>query len=57
MEDDDLAVGGEPEVALDSGAHLEGSGESDDAVLGKARAIVQPAMREPRGPGIERIRL
>ena len=45
------------QVALDPGAELERGGEGEQAVFGKPGAMVQPAVREPRGAGIERIRL
>ena len=52
MEYEDLAVGGEPQVALNSGPELERSGESDQAVLGKGGTGMQPAMGEAGFAGI-----
>ena len=48
VEDDDLVVGGQPQVAFDPGAELERGGEREQAVLGNAGAVMQPAMREAR---------
>lgn len=57
VEDDDMVVGGEPQVALDSGTHFERGGEGDEAVLRKARTIVDAPVRKSGRAGIERVRL
>ena len=57
MKNDDSIISGQPHVALDSGTGFKRGGEGDQAVLGKARAIVQPAVREAPRARIERIRL
>ena len=56
MEDDDLIVGGEAEVALDPRARFKRRRERDQAVFDERRAVVNPAMREPVRARIERIR-
>ena len=55
MEDEDLVVGGQPQVAFDARADFERGGEGDQAVLGKARAIVQAPVGEALRARIERI--
>lgn len=56
MENDDLVVGGQTQVALDARASLKGRGEGEQAVLGKPRTVMQAAVREARWAGIEWIR-
>ena len=56
MEHDNSVVRGEPDVAFDSGARFERGSEGDQAVLWKARAIVQAAVGEPLRTWVERIR-
>ena len=55
VEDDYAMVGGQPQVALDASAQLQGRGECDQAILWKAGAIVQAPVCEPLGAGIERV--
>ena len=43
--------------AFDTGARLERGGESDQAVFGKGRAEMQPAVREPLWTRVERVSL
>jgi hypothetical protein len=50
----DLIVGGQAEVALDSGADLYRGGKGSQAILGR-RCAVQPAVGEPVRARIERI--
>jgi hypothetical protein len=57
MEDNDLIVGRQPNVALYAGTRLEGCSESAEAVFGKAGARVQAPVRETRRSGVERIRV
>ena len=56
VENHDPIVGGEPDIAFDSGARFDCRGERDQAVLRKARAIMQAAVGEPLRSWIERIR-
>ncbi len=55
VEDEDHVVRGKPEVAFDTRANLQRSGEGEQAVSGKGRTIVEPAVGEARQAGIERI--
>ena len=57
MEDDDLIVGSEPEVAFDARAHLERGCECDQAVFRKSRAIVKTAVGKAHAARTERISL
>jgi len=56
VENDYVPVRGQPEIALNSGAKLQRSGEGEQAVLGEAGAIVEAAVRKPLGARVERIR-
>ena len=56
MEDDQLVVSREPQVALDAGAQLERGLECAQCVFGNGWTTMQPAMREPARAGIQRIR-
>jgi len=56
MENDNLIVGGQAEIALNSGAQLQCSSEGDEAILGKSGAMMQAPVRESGPAGIERIR-
>ena len=55
MKHQHLIVGGQPQIALDARTELERRSESDQAILWKAGAIMQAPVREPLGPGIERV--
>ena len=55
MEDDWYAVSAKPQVAFDTCAGSDCRFERRQTVLGNA-GTVEPAMREPHWPGIERIR-
>lgn len=57
MEDEHLVVGRKPEVAFDPAAELESAGEGNQAVLRKARPIMQAPVREAERTRIERVRL
>jgi hypothetical protein len=55
VEDEHAIVGGQPQVAFNPRAQLQGRGEGDQAILWKAGAIVEAPVCEPLGPGIERV--
>jgi hypothetical protein len=57
VEHDDAIIGGEPDIAFDPSTRFERRCEGDQAVLGKARAIVKPAVGEALGSRVERVRL
>ena len=54
MENYDLTVGGQPNVAFDPGAHLERGGKGKHAVF-RQRSAVQAAVGEAGRPGIQGI--
>lgn len=56
MENDDLIICREPQVALNARAHFKRGGERDKAIFGKTRSVMQAPVRETGRPGIERIR-
>jgi hypothetical protein len=56
VEDDDLVVRSQPQVAFDARAELDPGGDSDQAVLGEFRAMVQAAVSKPARPRVEWIR-
>ena len=56
MEDNDLVVGGQPQVAFYACAELERGGEGNEAVFRKACSVVQAPVSEALRPRIERIR-
>jgi hypothetical protein len=55
MKDDQPVVPRQPQVALDTRAKLQGGSEGDQAIFGKAGAVVKAAVRESLLAGIERI--
>ena len=55
MKDNHCAIAGKPNVALDTRARFHRSSEGGNTVFRKV-AAVNPAMREPLGSGIERVR-
>jgi len=55
MKDDDLVVCREPQIALDAGAELKGCSEGEQAILGKAWAVMKPSMSEAHRARIEGI--
>ena len=57
MEDDDLVVCCQPQIALDPGSEFVRGGEGNQTVLGEGSTGMQPAVGEPGRPGIERIRI
>jgi hypothetical protein len=56
VKNDDPIVSRQPKVALDPGAELERRCECNETILGKAGAVVKPAVRKSGRPRIERIR-
>ena len=57
VEDDELVIRGQPQVALDARAKLKRRSECDQAILGKSGAIMDAAMGETPRTGVERVRL
>ncbi len=56
MKNDDVIVGGQPQVALDPRAEFERRRKGKKAVFRKARTGMQAAMREALRTGVERVR-
>jgi len=56
MKDDDLVVRSQSQIALDARAKPERGSERDQAVLGKARAVMETAVGEPPRAWVQRVR-
>jgi hypothetical protein len=56
VEDHDLIIAGQADVALDTGADFQRRSKGGKTILGNA-GTVEPAMREPHYPWVKRVRL
>ena len=56
MEDDDLIVGRQPQIAFDTRAKLERGGKRKETVFRKTCPVMQAPVSEALGPRIERVR-
>ncbi len=55
VKNDDLVIGGKAQVALDPRPVFKRRSKGDETVLDEGRTVMEPAMREPGRPRIERI--